>query len=102
MSMSEEQLQKTGLLRIMLDKQYEEDDMTILERIEMFEDKVEYMNIPQKEKEKIQNLIEQIKLEDSEKTQEFLFKELVKLVEEEYSFSFFVKLLSTREIGTYK
>ena len=83
MSMSEEQLQKTGLLRIMLDKQYEEDDMTILERIEMFEDKVEYMNIPQKEKEKIQNLIEQIKLEDSEKTQEFLFKELVKLVEEE-------------------
>ncbi len=83
MSMSEEQLQKTGLLRIMLDKQYEEDDMTILERIEMFEDKVEYMNIPDKQKEKILNLIEQIKLEDSEKTQEFLFKELVKMVEEE-------------------
>lgn len=83
MSMSEEQLQKTGLLRIMLDKQYEEDDMTILERIEMFEDKVEYMNIPDKQKEKILNLIEQIKLEDSEKTQEFLFKELIKMVEEE-------------------
>lgn len=82
MSMSEEQLQKTGLLRIMLDKQYEVDDMTIIERIEMFEDKVEYMNIPEKQKEKILNLIEQIKLEDSEKTQEFLFKELVKMVEE--------------------
>lgn len=82
MSMSEEQLQKTGLLRIMLDKQYEDDDMTIIERIEMFEDKVEYMNIPEKQKEKILNLIEQIKLEDSEKTQEFLFKELVKMVEE--------------------
>ncbi len=82
MSMSEEQLQKTGLLRIMLDKQYEVDDMNIIERIEMFEDKVEYMNIPEKQKEKILNLIEQIKLEDSEKTQEFLFKELVKMVEE--------------------
>ena len=82
MSMSEEQLQKTGLLRIMLDKQYEVDDMTIIERIEMFEDKVEYMNISEKQKEKILNLIEQIKLEDSEKTQEFLFKELVKMVEE--------------------
>lgn len=80
--MSEEQLQKTGLLRIMLDKQYEVDDMNIIERIEMFEDKVEYMNIPEKQKEKILNLIEQIKLEDSEKTQEFLFKELVKMVEE--------------------
>lgn len=83
MSMSEEQLQKTGLLRIMLDKQYEEEDMTVLERIELFEDKVEYMNIPDKQKEKILNLIEQIKLEDSEKTQEFLFHELVKIVEEE-------------------
>lgn len=82
MSMSEEQLQKTGLLRIMLDKQYEEDDMTILERIEMFEDKIEYMNLPEEEKEKIRNLIEQIKEESSEKTQEFLFKQLVKMVEE--------------------
>lgn len=80
MSMSEEQLQKTGLLRIMLDKQYEEDDMTILEQIEMFEDRVDYMNITSSEKEKIKDLIAKIKEEESPKTQEFLFKELLKML----------------------
>lgn len=81
MSMSEEQLQKTGILHMMLAK--DEEEFTIRERIELFEDRLDYMNVDDKKKKKLKELAEKIKEEDDEKVQEFLFKQLVKLLDEE-------------------
>ncbi len=83
MSMSEEQLNKTGILKIMLDKADSEDEETLLEKIEMFEEKLDYINIDENKKNKIKELIVKIKEEETEKVQEFLFKEVVKMIEEE-------------------
>lgn len=82
MSMSEEQLEKTGILRIMLDKADRVEESTLLERIELFEDKIEYLNIEEEKKNKLIELVEKIKLESDEKVQEFLFKELIKIIED--------------------
>lgn len=82
MSMSEEQLQKTGILHMMLAKD-EEEEFTLRERIEFFEDKLDYINIDNKKKNNLKELADKIKSEDDEKVQEFLFKQLVKLLDEE-------------------
>ncbi len=82
MSMSEEQLQKTGILHMMLAKD-EEEELTLRERIDFFEDKLDYINIDTKKKNKLKELADKIKSEDDEKVQEFLFKQLVKILDEE-------------------
>ena len=85
MSMSEEQLQKTGILHMMLAKD-EEEELTLRERIDFFEDKLDYINIDTKKKNKLKELADKIKSEDDEKVQEFLFKQLVKILDEEQLF----------------
>ena len=82
MSMSEEQLQKTGILKKMLDSADYEDDSSLLEKMEIFEDKLDYLNIEEVKKKKLKDLVDKIKEEQDEKVQEFLFKELVKEVQE--------------------
>ena len=82
MSMSVEQLQKTGILHMMLAKD-EEEELTLRERIDFFEDKLDYINIDTKKKNKLKELADKIKSEDDEKVQEFLFKQLVKILDEE-------------------
>lgn len=84
MSMSDEQLQKTGILRMIMDKQNSDDEEeSIVERIEMFEDKIDYLDISNAKKEKLRDLAIKIKAEDNPKVQEFLFKELVKMVQDD-------------------
>lgn len=83
MSMSEEQLQKTGILKMMLNKADHVDETTLLERIDIFEDRLDYLNIEEDKKEKLRDLVKQIKTEEDEKVQEFLFKQLLKIVEDE-------------------
>lgn len=83
MSMSEEQLQKTGILKMMLDKADHEDETSLLERIDIFEERIDYLNIEEDKKVKLRELISKIKEEDDEKVQEFLFKQLIKIVEDE-------------------
>lgn len=83
MSMSEEQLQKTGILKMMLDRADHVDETTLLERIDIFEDRLDYLNIDEDRKEKIRDLVKQIKVEEDEKVQEFLFKQLIKTIEDE-------------------
>lgn len=80
--MSGEELERTGILKLMLDNAEEDEEMTIIECIEEFEEKIEYLNISVEKKEKIQSIIEEIKLEKDEYAQEILFKELVKIVDE--------------------
>ena len=84
MSMSGEDLERTGLLKTMLDKAEEDlEDTTTLEVVEELEDRIEYMNISDEKKKKYNSLIEEIKKERDEKVQEFLFHQLEKILDEE-------------------
>ena len=47
-----EELERTGVLKAILDKDIENEDTTIGERIEEFEDKLEYIDIADDRKEK--------------------------------------------------
>jgi len=77
-----DELEKTDILKILFDKDDEEEELSIVEIIEEFEEKLEYKNIDEKKKKSILKLINDIKSEEDLKVQEFLFKELVKIVEE--------------------
>lgn len=81
MSMTSEELEKTGVLKTMLDKDSGHDEMTIGERIEALEDRLDYIEIDEEKKEKIKKLIEEIRKEDEENTKEFLYNHLLKLVD---------------------
>lgn len=83
MSMTEEELEKTGILKVMLNKADSDDESTLLEKIELFEERLDYLNIEEDKKDKLRDLISKIKEEDDEKVQGFLFKELEKMVEDE-------------------
>lgn len=83
MSMSEEEIEKTGILKLMLNKADSDEESTLLEKIEMFEERLDYLNVEEEKKEKLKDLISKIKEEEDEKVQGFLFKELEKMVEDE-------------------
>lgn len=80
--MSEEDLEKTGILKEMLSKE-DEDEMTINEMIEEFLEEVDYLEIDDKKKKKLKTLVLQIQEEKNEQAKEFLFNELKKIANEE-------------------
>ena len=79
--MSEEDLERTGILKDMLKKE-DEEEMTINETIEEFLEKLEYLDIDNKKKTKIRSLANEILKEGDDKAKEFLFNELKKIVYE--------------------
>ena len=79
--MSEEDLERTGILKDMLKKE-DEEEMTINETIEEFLEKLEYLDIDNKKKTKIRSLANEILKESDDKAKEFLFNELKKIVHE--------------------
>lgn len=79
--MSEEDLERTGILKDMLKKE-DEEEMTINETIEEFLEKLEYLDIDNKKKTKIRFLANEILKESDDKAKEFLFNELKKIVHE--------------------
>ena len=79
--MSEEDLERTGILKDMLKKE-DEEEMTINETIEEFLEKLEYLDIDNKKKTKIKSLANEILKESDDKAKEFLFNELKKIVYE--------------------
>lgn len=79
--MSEEDLERTGILKDMLKKE-DEEEMTINETIEEFLEKLEYLDIDNKKKTKIKSLANEILKESDDKAKEFLFNELKKIVHE--------------------
>lgn len=79
--MSEEDLERTGILKDMLKKE-DEEEMTINETIEEFLEKLEYLDIDNKKKTKIRFLANEILKESDDKAKEFLFNELKKIVYE--------------------
>ncbi len=83
MSMTNEELQRTGVLKTILDKDnnFDDDEMTIGERIEELEERIEYLDIEDERKDKIRNLINEIKNDDVETSKEFKFNHLMKLID---------------------
>ena len=76
--MSEEELEKTGILKDMLEKE----EMTINEMIEEFLEQLDYLEMDEKKKLKLKSLAKQIQEEQDEKAKEFLFNELKKIANE--------------------
>ena len=75
--MSEEELEKTGILKDLLSKE-DEEEMTINEMIEEFLEQLDYLDIDAKKKLKLKSLAKQIQEEQDEQAKEFLFNELKK------------------------
>lgn len=80
--MTEEDLERTNMMKTMIIESSKfEDDDPIIEQIEEFEDTIDYLDIEDKQKEKLKALCNEIKAEDNEQTQEYLFKLLQKEVD---------------------
>lgn len=73
-----EQLQRTNMIKKLF---IEEDDTSITEKIEEFEDKIDYLDFEEYKKEEIRGICKKIKKETDIKTQEFLFNLLQKELE---------------------
>lgn len=80
--MSEEELEKTGILKDLLTKE-DEEEMTINEMIEEFLEQLDYLDMDSKKKLKLKNLAKQIQEEKNEQAKEFLFNELKKIANEQ-------------------
>lgn len=65
-----EEIEKTNLLKTLF---IETEEISIVEKIEEFEDKIDYLDIPDKEKEDIKMLCDKIKQEEDENTRAYLF-----------------------------
>ena len=78
--MTSEELERTGVLKAILDKDIENEDTTIGERIEEFEDKLEFFDFAEDRKEKYRELISKIKEEKEDSVKEYLFNELIKML----------------------
>ena len=80
--MSEEELEKTGILKDLLSKE-DEEEMTINEMIEEFLEQLDYLDMASKKKTKLKTLAKQIQEEKNEQAKEFLFNELKKIANEQ-------------------
>lgn len=77
--MDKDELERTNLMKTMILEQ-EQEETSIVETIEEFEERLEYMDIPESKKNKLKETISKIKQEESDETREYLFKLLVKEV----------------------
>ena len=76
--MTEEELETTRLMKTMMIEQESEEEKSILEEIEEFEEKIDYIDLEENKKEKLRDLCKKIKEEPNEKTREYLFNLLQK------------------------
>jgi hypothetical protein len=80
--MTEEELERTTMMKSMIiESDPEDDDLSILEQIEEFEDKIDYLDITSDKKNKLRELCQKIKEEESDTTREYLFKLLQKEID---------------------
>jgi len=81
--MNEKDLERTKMMKTMIvEESYSDDDeLSIVESIEAFEDKIDYLDIPEEKKAKLQELCTEIKKEENDKTREYLFKLLQKEID---------------------
>ncbi len=74
-----EELERTNLMKTMI-VEPESDDISIVEEIEEFEEKLEYMDISKEKKKELKDLCAKIKTEEDENIKEYLFNLLQKEV----------------------
>ena len=75
-----EELEQTQMLKTMIIES-DEEEPSMLEEIEEFEEKIDYLDIDEEKKIKLRNLCNEIKKEDDENVREYLFKLLQKEVD---------------------
>ena len=80
--MEDIELERTNLMKSMIveNETVYDDDSSIVESIEEFEDRIDYLDISDEKKEELKDLCTKIKSEEDEKVQETLFKLLQKEV----------------------
>ena len=76
-----EELEQTNMLKTMIIESDDDDETSILEKIEDFEYKIDYLDIDDEKKEKLIKLCSEIKEEQDENVREYLFKLLKKEVD---------------------
>lgn len=76
--MENEELERTQMIKTLIIEDYFDEESSIKENIEEFEEKLEYTDISTEKKEKLLKLCKEIKQEENEKTQEYLLKLLQK------------------------
>lgn len=77
--MNKENLERTNLMKTMM-IDIDKDEDAVIESIEQFEEKLEYMDLPNDKKEKLKDLCQQIKDEENENTRDYLYRLLEKEV----------------------
>lgn len=81
MSMSNEDLERTGLYRTLMESRDEgEGTLTDLDEIK---ERLDYMDIEEDKKKKYLHLIDEIQKENDEKTKRFLFHQLANIINKE-------------------
>lgn len=78
--MTDKELETTTMMHTMMMEKDEE--LSIIEEIEQFEDKIDYLDISKEKKEKLRDLCSQIKSEEAEEVRKNLFQLLEKELEE--------------------
>lgn len=68
----DEKEQRTNMIKTLFVDYH--DEISIVEKIEEFEDKIDYLDFEEDKKEKIRELCQKIKEEESDNTKEVLFK----------------------------
>lgn len=81
MAMTNEDIERTGIYKIISDKSDSSTEVII--SVDEIKEKLEYMDIEESKKQKYLDLIDEIKKEKNEKTREFLFKQLINIINKE-------------------
>jgi hypothetical protein len=79
--MSEEELERTAMMKTMIIEEDFDEESSIIENIEEFEDKIDYLDIPDDKKNKLRELCTKIKDEENDNVREYLFKLLQKEID---------------------
>ncbi len=78
--MDDEELERTGILQSI--SKYDDDESYILEIVEEYEDRIDYLDIDEDKKKEIKKLCLEIKRTENEEEMEELYSKLKELVEE--------------------
>ena len=79
--MTEEELETTNRMKTMMIEEEFDEEESIVEKIEEFEDRIDYLDIDEEKKEKLRSMCEEIKKEENNSTREYLFKLLQKEID---------------------
>ena len=80
--MTPEELEQTEQMKTMIiETETDDEEQSVLEMIEEFEDKIEYLDISKDKKKKLTEMCEEIKKETDENVREYLFNLLQKEID---------------------